>query len=73
MKRETEKETEKLLEAGENRNNDHGKNPKFDGGYKQALSKKKEFIHFMQKYVKAEWCEGLTPEQVELCGKEMFK
>lgn len=44
--------------------------PKFDSGYKQELAKKEQFIHFMQKYVKAEWCRGLTPDQVTLCDRE---
>lgn len=44
--------------------------PGFDAGYKQELSKPPQFIHFMQKYVKADWCRALTPEQVELCDKE---
>lgn len=44
--------------------------PRFDAGYKQELSKPSQFIHFMQKYGKADWCRGLKPEQVELCDKE---
>lgn len=45
-------------------------NPKYDAGYKQELSKPEQFIHFVQKYVKADWSIELTPEQVEECGKE---
>lgn len=44
--------------------------PKFDAGYKQELSKPPQFIHFLQKYVKADWCMTLIPEQVKLCDKE---
>lgn len=46
--------------------------PKFDAGYKQELSKPPQFIHFLQKYVKADWCMTLTPEQVKLCDKEFI-
>lgn len=45
-------------------------NPKYDAGYKQEFSKPEQFIHFVQKYVKADWSIGLIPEQVEECGKE---
>ena len=44
--------------------------PKYDAGYKHELSKQEQFIHFMQKYVKAQWCRDLKPEQVELCDRE---
>lgn len=44
--------------------------PRYDGGYKQELSNKKQFIHFMKKYVKAEWCEDLTEDQITLCNRE---
>lgn len=44
--------------------------PKFDAGYKQELSKPEPFLHFLQKYVKAEWSVGLGPEQISLCDRE---
>lgn len=44
--------------------------PKFDAGYKQELAKPGPFLHFVQKYVKADWSAGLTPEQISLCDKE---
>lgn len=43
------------------------KTPGYDSGYKHELSKQEQFIHFMKKYVHAEWCNELTPDQVSLC------
>ena len=44
--------------------------PQYDAGYKEELSKKEEFIHFLKKYVQAPWASGLCADDVELCDKE---
>ena len=41
-----------------------------DKGYKRSLSHPKEFLHFLQKYVGAEWMMELEESQVSLCDKE---
>lgn len=47
-------------------------NPKYDGGYKAELSNKTEFLHFLKKYVGADWAADLTEADVELCEKEFI-
>ena len=44
--------------------------PQYDAGYKEELSKKEEFVHFLKKYVRAPWAINIGPEDVELCDKE---
>lgn len=44
--------------------------PKYDAGYKQKLTDKQQFIHFLRKYVKADWAEELTEDQIEICDRE---
>ncbi len=41
-----------------------------DKGYKRSLSQPKEFLHFLQKYVKADWMMELSESQLSLCDKE---
>lgn len=41
-----------------------------DRGYKRDLSNPDEFLHFLQKYVNAEWTRGLKSSQLKLCDKE---
>jgi hypothetical protein len=45
-------------------------NPDYDGGYKEEFSNKKHFLHFLKKYVKADWAMTLREEDVELCDRE---
>ena len=44
-----------------------------DKGYKRDLSNPKEFLHFLQKYVGAEWTEHLSASQLHLCDKEFIE
>ncbi len=41
-----------------------------DRGYKRSLSQPGEFLHFLKKYVKADWMMGLEESQLSLCDKE---
>lgn len=41
-----------------------------DKGYKKDLSNPKEFLHFLKKYVGAEWMKDLEVTQLRLCDKE---
>lgn len=41
-----------------------------DKGYKRSLSKPKEFLHFLKKYVRADWMMELEESQLSLCDKE---
>ena len=43
-----------------------------DKGYKRDLRNPKEFLHFLKKYVKADWAEGLEVSQLRLCDKEFI-
>ena len=43
-----------------------------DKGYKRDLKNPKEFLHFLRKYVKAEWAENLNVSQLRLCDKEFI-
>lgn len=47
-------------------------NPAYDAGYKKQFANKTEFLHFLNKYVKAPWASLLRPEDIELCDKEFF-
>lgn len=41
-----------------------------DRGYKRSLSRPKEFLHFLKKYVRADWMMELEESQLSLCDKE---
>ena len=41
-----------------------------DRGYKRSLSQPREFLHFLKKYVKADWMLELEESQLSLCDKE---
>lgn len=41
-----------------------------DKGYKRSLSQPKEFLHFLKKYVGADWMMELHETQLSLCDKE---
>ncbi len=41
-----------------------------DKGYKRSLSHPKEFLHFLRKYVGADWMMELEETQLTLCDKE---
>ena len=41
-----------------------------DRGYKRSLSQPREFLHFLKKYVKADWMMELEESQLSLCDKE---
>jgi len=43
-----------------------------DRGYKESLSHPKQFLHFLKKYVKADWMQELTEEQLILADKEFI-
>ncbi|MCR5756031.1 MAG: Rpn family recombination-promoting nuclease/putative transposase [Acetatifactor sp.] len=43
-----------------------------DKGYKESLSHPKQFLHFLKKYVKADWMQELTESQLELVDKEFI-
>ena len=43
-----------------------------DKGYKKDLGKPKEFLHFLQKYVKASWAKDLDVTQLRSCDKEFI-
>lgn len=44
-----------------------------DKGYKKSLSRPKEFLHFLRKYVGADWTMELREEDLLLCDKEMLE
>lgn len=44
-----------------------------DKGYKKSLSKPAEFLHFLKKYVKADWMMQLREADLILCDKEMLE
>jgi hypothetical protein len=50
----------------------HSDIPDYDGGYKDEFSNKKHFLHFLKKYVKADWAMSLKEEDVELCDREFL-
>ena len=43
-----------------------------DKGYKRSLSNPKEFLHFLQKYVGADWMMELEVSQLSMCDKEFI-
>ena len=44
-----------------------------DKGYKKSLSRPSEFLHFLKKYVKADWTMELKESDLILCDKEMLE
>lgn len=44
-----------------------------DKGYKKSLSNPKEFLHFLRKYVGADWMMKLKESDLSLCDKEMLE
>jgi hypothetical protein len=50
----------------------HSDIPDYDGGYKEEFSNKKHFLHFLKKYVKADWAMTLREDDVELCDREFL-
>ena len=44
-----------------------------DKGYKKSLSRPSEFLHFLKKYVKADWMMKLKESDLILCDKEMLE
>ena len=60
---------EKSVKENENKKNVH--NP-HDKGYKKDLSRPSEFIHFLKKYIGADWMMDLEESQLSLCDKEFF-
>lgn len=44
-----------------------------DKGYKKSLSRPSEFLHFLRKYVKADWMMELQESDLSLCDKEMLE
>lgn len=44
-----------------------------DRGYKKSLSRPGEFLHFLKKYVRADWMMELEESDLSLCDKEMLE
>lgn len=44
-----------------------------DKGYKKSLSRPTEFLHFLKKYVMADWMMELEESDLVLCDKEMLE
>ena len=44
-----------------------------DKGYKKSLSRPSEFLHFLKKYVGADWMMNLKASDLSLCDKEMLE
>lgn len=52
---------------------EHGISTPHDRGYKKSLSRPSEFLHFLKKYVKADWMMELKESDISLCDKEMLE
>ena len=63
-----EKAAKELKEKGQ-----PGVNTPHDKGYKKRLSRPSEFLHFLKKYVKADWMMELRESDLSLCDKEMLE
>lgn len=48
-------------------------NTPHDKGYKKSLSRPAEFLHFLKKYVGADWMMDLKESDLILCDKEMLE
>lgn len=44
-----------------------------DKGYKKSLSRPSEFLHFIKKYIRADWMMELKESDLILCDKEMLE
>ena len=44
-----------------------------DNGYKKSLSRPSEFLHFIKKYIRADWMMELKESDLILCDKEMLE
>ena len=44
-----------------------------DKGYKKSLSRPGEFLHFLKKYVGADWMMEIRETDLSLCDKEMLE
>lgn len=44
-----------------------------DRGYKRDLSNPREFLHFLQKYIGADWTKEIKLPQLQLCDKEFVE
>ncbi len=64
-------ETERLVET--HRWERPGIRSPHDRGYKKSLSRPGEFLHFLKKYVKADWMMELEECDLDLCDKEMLE
>jgi len=42
---------------------------RFDKGYKNIFSKKQHFIHFLKKYIKADWVDKIDENALDLIDK----
>lgn len=51
---------------------DHKQIPNYDMGYKQVCSITEEFLHFLQKYVHAEWVANLKLEHIVPYPNELY-
>lgn len=57
----------------EDRKNASGVFRPHDKGYKKSLSDPRQFLHFLQKYIGADWMLELKDSQLSLCDKEMLE
>ena len=48
-------------------------NSPHDKGYRKSLSNPKEFLHFLRKYVKADWTKKLEVSSLSLCDTRMLE
>lgn len=44
----------------------------YDKGYKRMLSKRKNFLHFLQKYIRLGWVDGIREEDLQLIDKSFI-
>ncbi|MBD5461398.1 MAG: Rpn family recombination-promoting nuclease/putative transposase, partial [Lachnospiraceae bacterium] len=57
----------------DDRKNAPGISMPHDKGYKKSLSDPRQFLHFLQKYIGADWMLELKDYQLSLCDKEMLE
>lgn len=46
--------------------------PNYDKGYKRICSVKEELLHFLKKYVNADWTKNLKEEDIHPCPNELI-
>lgn len=46
--------------------------PEYDAGYKKICSVKVELLHFLKKYIGADWMKNLTVEDIRPCPNELI-